>query len=107
MDQIPCVLFGPDCSFLKCVLFFKDLSRQKAIRDLVPQDIESYLISLTIALLQKQTGSGQPGLQSTGQSGPKQGPSNSVSRQQKLVKVKEEALTWIEAEVCKHGSGAA
>ncbi|MGH0173892.1 UNVERIFIED_CONTAM: hypothetical protein FKN15_078358 [Acipenser sinensis] len=75
-----------------------DLSRQKAIRDLVPQDIESYLISLTIALLQKQTGSGQPGQQSTGQSGPKQGPSNSVSRQQKLVTVKEEALTWIEAE---------
>ncbi|XP_033871586.3 bifunctional 3'-5' exonuclease/ATP-dependent helicase WRN isoform X1 [Acipenser ruthenus] len=75
-----------------------DLSRQKAIRDLVPQDIESYLISLTIALLQKQTGSGQPGQQSTGQSGPKQGPSNSVSQQQKVVTVKEEALTWIEAE---------
>ncbi|RXM97957.1 Werner syndrome ATP-dependent helicase-like, partial [Acipenser ruthenus] len=75
-----------------------DLSRQKAIRDLVPQDIESYLISLTIALLQKQTGSGQPGQQSTGQSGPKQGPSNSVSQQQKVVTVKEEAVTWIEAE---------
>ncbi|XP_041086155.1 Werner syndrome ATP-dependent helicase homolog isoform X2 [Polyodon spathula] len=73
-----------------------DLSRQKAIRDLVPQDIESYLISLTTALLQMQSGSVQPGQQSTGQSAPKQGPSDSISQQQKGT-VKEEALTWIEA----------
>uniref|UniRef100_A0A670K813 ATP-dependent DNA helicase n=1 Tax=Podarcis muralis TaxID=64176 RepID=A0A670K813_PODMU len=77
-----------------------DITQVKAIRTLVPADIELYLIRMTIALLKKGYRSQQLGQQDDSE---KQGPTREPSCLQTTVSSQKdgEKIMWIKTKVCK------
>uniref|UniRef100_H2ZWI5 DNA 3'-5' helicase n=1 Tax=Latimeria chalumnae TaxID=7897 RepID=H2ZWI5_LATCH len=80
-----------------------DLSQLKAIRELIPPDVQPYLINMTVTLLEKNSDSQQSAAQCS--SGPETRPVHPGQAQSsrelpktKVETAEDDQLTWIEAE---------